>query len=392
MKSFVMTFALLFSIFLCAAEPGAKEVPALPELPVEVVEGKELDLGMMYGNEVRLFQFTVKNISNKPLEYKRIAVNCSCSRLKVKVPGTIAPGEELQVPVELDARKIREKGAFKKAIRFDFPGYRQLVLIFTGRMSNEIRILMDVDGEERLAKTVPVTFIEKVIDNWERTLLIKADFTDGRKLEFGEPVLQDPASHRCQLTRIAENHWLLKVLPALPQKLGLIKNEVILPMQTPNASSSMRLSLEGMVGTRIEASVDELYWDPKTDPGQAKKTFSLTRLPFNDRIIRVATLLGRPNPYMGVIKVLTPAEVKVPKVPGVDFKLEQGRGGVYVHCHMQGNKIPAEGVEGEFLVENSEGCSVCFAVMDEATRKALQELGKDEDEKAVEGTEDWVEE
>jgi len=286
----------------------------------------------------------------------------------------------LLVPVELDARKIREKGAFKKAIRIEFPGYRQLVLIFTGRMSNEVRILMDVDGEERLAKSVPVTFIEKVIDNWERTLLIKADFSDGRKLEFGEAVLQDPASHRCQLTRVADNHWILRVLPALPQKLGLIKNEVILAMQAPNSGSSIRLSLEGMVGTRIESSVDELFWDPETDAEQTKKTFALTRLPFNDRVILAATLLGKPNPYMGVIKVLTPAEVKVPKVPGIEFELEQGRGGVYVHCHMQGSKIPAEGQKGEFQVENSEGCTVRFAVMDEATRKALQEQEQEEEE------------
>jgi hypothetical protein len=380
MKSLLLIFALLFSVFSVVAEPVSQQAQTLSELPVEVVGGKELDLGIMYNNEVRSFQFVVKNTSDKPLEYNRIMVNCSCSRLKLKVPGTIAPGAELLVPVELDARKIREKGAFKKAIRFDFPGYRPLFLIFSGQMSNEVRILMDVDGEERLAKSVPVTFIEKVIDNWERILFIKADFTDGRKLEFGEASLKDPAAHRCQLTRVADNHWLLKVLPALPQKLGKIENEVILPMQAPNADSSLRLPLEGMVGTRIEASTDELYWDPKTDPEQVKKTFALTRLPFNDRVLRVAIMLGKPNPYKDAIKVLTPAEVKVPEVPGVEFTLEQGRGGVYVHCQMQGSKIPADGVQAEFQVENSEGCSVRFAVMDEATRKALQEQENEEEE------------
>jgi len=390
MKEYVLIAALLLGGGITAGESDTRveENNLIPlPLPVEVAEGKELDLGVMYSNELRTFRFTLKNTSNRPLEYNQVVVNCSCSKPQIPVPGLIAPGESFVVPIELDAQKISEMGAFRKTIRFDFPGYQSLQLIFTGLMSSELRIFQLVSGKEHLAKSIPVHFIESINEAWERSLDIKADFTDVRKLEFGEPTLEDSSSHRCQLTKVAENHWRLLVTPVLPQKLGLIQNQVILPILAPNAGSRIRLSLEGMVGTHIEASTDEVYWDPKADSKQVKKAFTLTRLPFNDRALRVAMLLGRPNPYTDAIKVLTTAEVKVPQVPGVSFELVQGRGGVFVQCLMQGDKMPAEGFDAEFQVEGSEGCTVRFAVMDAATRKALQELEKEEDEEAAEGEE-----
>jgi hypothetical protein len=382
MKFLSMIFALMFAFSLLAAEPAVKEGQAampLLELPVEVIGGKELDLGIMYSNELRNFQFTLKNTSNTALEYTRVIVNCSCSRLQIPVPGKIEPRTEFIVPVELDAQKISEKGTFKKTIRFDFPGYQSLLLTFTGRMSSDIKIFQSVDVKENPVKSIPVLFIESISQDWERVVHLKAEFADERQLDFGEPVFDDPSGHRGQLSKIADNHWTLTVCPLLPQKLGLIKNELRIPMLTPNAESNIRLVLEGMVGTHIEPSADEVFWDPLKDPPLTKKAISLTRLPFNDRALRVAALLGRPNPYTGKIKVLTSEEVKVPEVPGVEFELRQGSGGVYVVCHLQGNKMSADGSDAEFQVEGSQGCTVHFAIMDEKTRKVLQELEKEEE-------------
>ena len=368
-------FGLVFlTLSLQAAENPPEKRPATQPAPVEVIGGNKLDLGKMYANELRYFAYRLKNTSTKPLKYTRVYMNCSCSKLELKLPGLIEPGQELIVPVELDAQKISEKSNFQKALRIDFEGYRELFLYFNGTMSEEIQILGQKNGKEKPAHMVSAGFIESVKQDWNQSLEIKANFTNGRKLVFGEAQLADASSHQCTLLQVNENHWRLQISPKLPQKLGKIDNMIILPMLAPNQESSLRIPIEGMVGTRIEASIDQLHWDPEKDPRQTTKTFALTRMPFDDRALRLTMFFGRANPYEGKIKILKPEEVILPQVPGIYFELAQGKGGVLVHCHIQGDKLQQDGIEGFFEVDNSLGAKVRFFVLNEAERKKLQKM------------------
>ena len=357
-----------------AAPAGAAAV--LPRLPVKIVEG-EINLGYMYGFEKRCFSFTVKNLSDKALGFSRIIVSCSCSKVDVKPGGEIGPHAELIVPVELEASKISERGAFEKGVWFEFPGYETLPLIFRGEMSSDLQLMAITDGGSEPAQSLFVSYIPNINDTWERTFELVATFKDDRKLDFGQAVC-GPA-HTCEVTRIDDLHWRVRVWPRIPQSLGMIDNVVRIPMLSPNPGSWLELPIEGMVGALLESSVDELYVEPLQDSATVKKTFALTRLPFNYRVLRVRMALGGANPYAEVIPTLRPEEVSASPVPGIQFEFEQGSGGVYVHCTMVPAKMGKEAHEVHFSVSGCLPIKVNFGVMTAAIKQRLADKDRVDD-------------
>lgn len=350
------------------APTPAGTVQGLPKLPVKIVEG-EINLGYVYTFEKRKFSFTVKNLSDKALAFSRIIVSCSCSKVDVKPSGEIGPHAELVVPVELDASKISERGAFDKGVWFEFPGYETLPLLFRGETSSDLQLMALKDGGKQPAQSLFVSYIPNINDTWERTFELAAVFKDGRKLDFGQA--ECGPAHTCEVTRIDDLHWRLRVRPRIPQSLGVIDNVVRIPMLSPNPGSWLELPIEGMVGALLESSVDELYVEPAQDSDTVNKTFALTRLPFNYRTIYVKVALGIANHYEGMIPILRPEEVSASAVPGIQFEFEQGSGGVFVHCTMTPADMGKEISEAEFMAPGSPAIKVRFGLMTEAIRQRL---------------------
>jgi len=361
---------------LTVATSPAGATQGLPQLPVKIVKG-EINLGYMYGFEKRCFSFTVKNLSDKALAFSRIIVSCSCSKVDVKPGGEIGPHAELIVPVELEASKISERGAFEKGVWFEFPGYETLPLIFRGEMSSDLQLMAITDGGSEPAQSLFVSYIPNINDTWERTFELVATFKDDRKLDFGQAVC-GPA-HTCEVTRIDDLHWRLRVRPRIPQSLGVIDNVVRIPMLSPNPGSWLELPIEGMVGALLESSVDELYVEPAQDSATVKKTFALTRMPFNYRVIYMKAALGGGNPYEGVIPILRPDEVTASAVPGIQFEFEQGRGGVFVHCTMAPAKMGTEVHDVQFSVLGCPPIKVNFGVMTAAIKQRLADGERGDD-------------
>lgn len=352
-------FFLFSSVFVLADELA---VPT--GLPIEVSPGNNIELGTVYSNEVRNFQYSLKNISGESLTYNKIILSCACSRLELTVPGEIEAGKDFIVPVELDARKLTEKAEFKKTIRFFFTDGRILQLSFSGTKSDEIKFYAATEEKQEISN-LELGFIEPGNDSWQKSFEIKAEFADKEeKLEIAALEFTNEKLHKGELRKLAENHWKVTLLPQLPQELGMMNNEVILKLNSVDSTHSLRLKVEGMIGTELDASTYEILWIKEKDPVVVTKSFALSRVPFNARAIRAAMFFGKKNPYVNSIKVLKVEEVILPTVPGVDFELKQGKGGVYVICNLNAEKMSEEEIVAEFAAENAKATNVFFRKTD----------------------------
>ena len=106
------------------------------------------------------------------------------------------------------------------------------------------------------------------------------------------------------------------------------------------------------------------------------KILTLTRFPYENRDAMIARAMGNPNPYMRFVEILQPKDMLTKEAPGVKFSYTQGKGGVYVHCDIDTDKMTDEGVDVVFEAAGSAPCTVKFARMTEELRKTIEEQNK----------------
>ena len=364
--------------------PAAK----LAAPPVTVKEG-EIDMGSVFMMEQRRFFFTVVNNSDQLLEYENIAISCSCTTSKLPAKGSIPAQGEMRIPVDFNAQKLDGFGPFRKDIIIFFKNYAPLVLYFFGVHSQEVVLTAQIGDNERIVTTVPIGFVPTVDLKWFQPIKIKANFQDGRKLAFAAPIITND-QFIAEMLQISDLEWQLTIKPKLPMQYGAVTGAVALPFQEPDNKGAIVLPLMGVVGSKITSTTDDMLVDTKTDPAVVRKTLALTRAPYEDRNALKARAIGKANPYYRYLKRLTVDEVGLPEVPGVKFELEQGRGGVYVHCTMTAAQLTEEGVKAEFKVQNSASAVVRFALMSDEIRALIEENKKQQ--KELEGEEEDDEE
>ena len=355
---------------------AAEEQKTMPAPPVSI-ENNDLDLGFIYMMEQRDFQFVLTNTSDEPLVYKDIAINCSCTTSKVSGHGTIPPKGKLVIPLHFNAQKVTDFGDFIRDVIVFFDKYAAAVMYFRGNHTMDIKLSVMRPGDTRphLVTSVPIGFVPDIYMKWFETINITAEFTDGKELELGTPFLTNK-KFTAEVKKISPLHYQVIVRPILPMDYGPISGTLRIPLVKPTNQGYIMLPLNGTVGTLISCNTDFVYVDPLTEHGVVTKILTLTRYPYENRDALIARAMGNPNPYMRFVEILEPKQMLTKEAPGVKFTYTQGKGGVYVHCEIDTDKMTEEGVDVVFEAMGSAPCTVKFARMTEELRKNIEEQNR----------------
>jgi hypothetical protein len=354
----------------------AEEQKVLPPAPVSI-ENNDLDLGFIYMMEQRDFQFVLTNTSDEPLVYKDIVINCSCTTSRVSGHGTIPPKGQLVIPLHFNAQKVTDFGDFIRDVIVFFDKYAAAVMYFRGNHTMDVKLTVMRPGDSRphLVTSVPIGFVPDIYMKWFETINITAEFPKGTELEIGTPTLTNK-QFTAEVKKVQTNHYQVVVRPVLPMEYGPIRGSLRIPLVKPSNQGYIMLPLNGTVGTLISCNTDYVYIDPKTEHGVVTKILALTRFPYENREALIARAMGNPNPYMRFVEILEPKDMKTKEAPGVKFTYTQGKGGVYVHCAIDTDKMTEEGVDVVFEAVGSAPCTVKFARMTEELRKTIEEQEK----------------
>lgn len=345
----------------------------LPPPPIELVGGESVDLGKVYKLTQVPFIITVRNTSDKPLPYERIILNCNCTNTYIPPKGEIPPGAEFKIPMRLDATQLREKNAFTRIFRFEFKEYRPFIVNFHGELSREIYATPADKPEQAFLTSINFGQREHAYEDFTFAVDIKGQFHNAQTIDLGKPEIPN-RKFQASLEKISDTHWRVTLKPVLPLQFGVNADSLIIPVNQPSPGTFISLPLNMLVGTMLEPSADDIYIDPLTEKGIVKKTFALTRVAFRDRATMAALFMGKKNPYNFTPKILQASEVQLPQADGAEFSLEQGKGGVYVHCQIDCSKIPAEGgLTASFNVPGSKSTQVTFALLTDEIRQTLKE-------------------
>lgn len=362
----------------------------LPPPPLELVGGEDINLGTVYKLTQVPFFITVRNTSDQPLAYERIVVNCNCTHTYIPPTGEIPPGADFKIPMRLNATLLREKHAFTRIFRFEFKEYRPFNVNFHGELSREMYATPADKPEQVFLTSVNFGQIENTYDDFTFAVDIKGQFGKGQTIDLDQPEIAN-RKFQATLEKVSDTHWRVTLKPVLPLQFGVNADNLIIPVKQPSPGTFISLPLNMLVGTMVDPSADDIYIDPLTEKGIVKKTFALTRIAFRDRATMAALFLGKKNPYNFTPKILQASEVQLPKVDGIEFSLEQGKGGVYVHCLIARNKLPATGgLAASFGVPGSKPALVTFSLLTDEIRQMLKE--QEEALKAAQPTGDEMEE
>ena len=386
-KSFHAFWAFLSVVSLLAAQelPVELDVPAPQpiayELPVSplTVNGSqepEIDLGKVFKLTNRFFQVVVENPSDEPVKYTNIVVNCECTTIqnKIPVPGEIPAHGKLKLLLRLNAGDLSSRHFFRM-IRFELEGYRQFQVSFTGELDTSLYMTYYDEPEPVKHGEVMIGYLEDPNEPWETRLNITLDAEEG-ELKLGK--IKCTKNFIAALHRFDERHWQVELHAVNPVALGELRDAVVIQLEAPRPAEGQQdvivLPIQGICGTRIVPTTEEIYLDKEVAPEQYERKILLERLPFLDKLSIVRMFRGQQSPYMPEIKVLTVDEVKVPDdVPGVEFELTQEKVGVVVTIKMTRDEMVMGGYPAVFEVKNSQPAEVWIGLLAEERRKQFEE-------------------
>lgn len=330
---------------------------SLPVAPL-ISKDEGFDLGTIYDFQMRGFQITVENPTDKDIAYTSVVINCSCTSTNIAPKGVIPAHGKLTLPMWIDGSKSRDKDVFKRHVALVLEGYQPFYVNFTGRKAHNLRLCSkSTEGEMKYFSWLPVGFAGGIYSDWQCSvdILLTAESED-EVLELEEPLPNDKFTF--QVTPLEKNYFRVTAKPKLPQNVGAIKGACIIPIKGDDPNDYLAIPLMGVVGWDLVASVDYLPIEKKEDGTADPVTFALVRDSFKDKFAMMAIMKGYPNPYDENIKELQVEEVRVPETDGVKYTLAQDRNMVLVTCDVDPSKIPAGGMDVEFTAPNSSYCLV----------------------------------
>ena len=388
---------LLFFVFLafCAASLSAQQAsapkmlqkkqvkaddPSLPFSPLTVNGSTrpEINLGRVFKISQRMFKIEIENPSDKDVEYTGVVLNCDCTTIITKLPpaGVIPAKGKLKIVMRMDATALGNEKRFFRMMRMELKGYRHFVVSIVGQVSNEMAMVFDDDPERKARTRITVGCLSDVENPWQTSLSILSRLPEEEEFQLGS--VEAHGDFTAAMYHVDGKTWRIALSNVTPMKPGIIKAALMIPLLKPAPPAGMQdvifLPIIGVCGAKINATVENLYNDPKSDPQVVTKRFALTREPYMDTLAVAAVIQGRPNPYVAMLDILKVEELEIPKIPGVEFKLTQGSKGVFVDCTMDRSKMTEKGAAAVFKLKKGydEAAEVIFAILSEEKRQQIE--------------------
>ncbi len=338
----------------------------------------EIDLGRVFKLNNRFFPVVVENPSDEPIKYTGIVINCNCTKVANKVPrqGVIPARGKLKLLMRMNANDLRVEKKFYRMIRLELEKYRSFQVNFTGELSRDLFMYFG-DDPQRVPRTdITIGYLDNPRSEWYTMIYIESKLPSGEALEL-EKVMTS-RNFKAALHRYSDHKWGIELHAVNPVRIGELRDFVSVQVKSPVVKDKLQMDMMifpivGICGTKLEASVFDMFNDPKKDPETVTKVFMLRRMPFMDRVAYTAMIFGQPNPYISKVKALKVEEVEVPKVKGVELRLEQDRNGVLVHCTMHRSQMTEDGETVWFKAHETQAEKVRFAILGEEERQMLAE-------------------
>ena len=369
---------------------------SLPVSPLAVngSTAPEINLGRVFKLNSRFFPVVIENPSDEPVKYTAIVINCTCTKVvqcevvssdggarryparKIPKSGVIPPKGRLRLVMCMNANDLKVKEKFLRMLRLELEKYRSFQVNFTGELSRDLFMYFGDDPQRAPRTEITIGYLDNPNTKWNTMIYIESKLPKDQPLELGQ--VRTSRNFSAALHRYSDHKWGIELHSANPMRIGELKDFVRVEVKTPSPQFKHQMDMlvfpiVGVCGTKLEASTFDMFNDPKEDPETVTKAFLLRRMPFMDRIAYTAAVMGQPNPYISKVKVLKVEEVEVPKVKGVELRLEQRETGVLVHCTMHRSQMTEDGEEVFFKAKETQSEKVRFAILGEEERRMMAE-------------------
>jgi hypothetical protein len=237
-------------LVLCSFASAAGDVSTSPL----AIEPQVLDFGRVNESEhVLELSFTIKNVSDAPVQIANIGSGCGCTAVKLSQP-TLKVGASISVPVKVTVQG--QRGNFGKNVQLDIVGYKESIVVpirgkvvqdiwFEGLMvqcfAKESETTVEKTFEVRTVDFPSVQFDWKLVDEAiliEEISRVKEDDETiiTLRLKMEAPLGQATTSRHLVLVPLDRNIKQL-VIPVVAYRSSLQSNRLLEMLRNKNAEN-----------------------------------------------------------------------------------------------------------------------------------------------------------